>query len=123
MFWSLWANLSVITSRDDRIVIAATLGDAIAIRRAGAGLILATAGHVRRTDEKDVRPPTAGAPSAFNPPAELIEVRDLLASRDCRPNVPGNARSRSHERPRLFGQLPLSVGLSWSRQTLGLYRE
>jgi hypothetical protein len=45
-------------------------------RRAGAGLILAAARRVKSADEDKLRPPMAGPPSPFKPPADLVEVRD-----------------------------------------------
>lgn len=45
-------------------------------RRAGAGLILAAARRVKSADEDKLRPPMAGPPSAFTPPADLARVRD-----------------------------------------------
>lgn len=45
-------------------------------RRAGAGLILAAARRVKSFEEAKLRPPMAGPPSKFTPPAELVDVRD-----------------------------------------------
>lgn len=51
-------------------------------RRAGAQLILAAAKRVKSSDEDDLRPPLAGPPSTFTPPADLTYIRD--AWRACR---------------------------------------
>lgn len=50
--------------------------DGQAGRREGVELIRGAAEHVDSTEEEDLRPPMAGPPSSFQPPAELIEVRD-----------------------------------------------
>jgi hypothetical protein len=71
-----WA-LDDITDGEAAVMQELLLGvDGHASRRAAARLILAAAKRVKSSEEEDLRPPLAGRPSKFTPPAELADVRD-----------------------------------------------
>ena len=62
-------------------------------RRQRGDLLLAAASFVRSSDEARLRGPMAGSPSAFVPPASLLEIRDACRRVQVRAAVPPRARS------------------------------